>query len=685
MDDSAQSLRLLETLLAGAGYEVRPASSGRLALRSAQAIPPALIMLDVRMPHMDGYEVCRRLKADERTRAVPIIFISILEDEGDKVRAFQAGAVDYVSKPFRAEEVLARVQTHLSLRRAQLHLEHRNRELQAAQETLEEKVEERTAELGKVVADLKAQMVERRRVEEALRQERRLFVGGPTVVFQRTVSPGWPVEYVSPNVAGVLGYRLEAFEKGGVRYQSLVHPDDLQRVIKALEGAGASSELEYRIAHADGDFRWVSDFTVLVRNEHQEVVRYHSYVLDMTERKRTDREREALLQAERLARTEAVRAGQAKEQFFAALSHELRTPLSAILGWASLLGKRGAGDPDYVGRGLEAIARNARAQAKLVDDLLDMERVTSGRVRLDLQPMSLVSVIDAAVDSAKPSASAKGIRIEQSVDRSLGTSLGDASRLAQVMGNLLSNAIKFTPAEGRVHVEAKRRGSDVFVQVSDTGIGITSKTLPHIFERYWHAEPSTTQRHGGLGLGLAIVRHLVELHGGKIEVTSPGSGKGTTATVLLPWTPSPAKSAARTPASAALEATGDSSLAGIRVLVVDDDPDARELIRSVLVEREAQVDLAGSAQEAMEELRRHVPCVLVSDIRMPDEDGYALIQKVRALPVARGGDVPALALTAFARSEDHYRALRAGFQSHMPKPFDPVRLVASVAEIARRS
>ncbi|MDO9020079.1 MAG: hybrid sensor histidine kinase/response regulator [Deltaproteobacteria bacterium] len=381
--------------------------------------------------------------------------------------------------------------------------------------------------------------------------------------------------------------------------------------------------------------------------------------------------------AERAARDEIERVSVMKDEFLATLSHELRTPLNAVLGWSEILLSRAQADPD-TRRGLEIIARNARAQAQLIDDLLDMNRIVSGKVRLDVQRLDLAAVVEAALESARPSAEAKSITVQRTVDPHAGPVFGDPGRLQQVVWNLLANSVKFTPRGGRVEVAVQRAGAQIEVTVRDTGIGISAAFLPHIFERFRQADSTTTRRYGGLGLGLAIVKQLVELHGGTVRAESAGDNRGATFVVSLPLRVAPGR-----PSSGHYPAvrTNDVSLAGIRVLVVDDDPSAREQVMSVLVDAFAEVWTAASAAEALALLGAHHPDVIVSDIEMPQRDGYALIRDVRARRASEGGRTPAIALSGVARSEDRTRALLAGYQVLAARPIDPLELVATVRSL----
>jgi signal transduction histidine kinase/ActR/RegA family two-component response regulator len=403
---------------------------------------------------------------------------------------------------------------------------------------------------------------------------------------------------------------------------------------------------------------------------------------------RAREEREQLLKSEQAARVNAEANSRLKDEFLATISHELRTPLTAILGWAQLL-RRGVPDDQIAAHALEVIERNGHAQLHLVEDLLDVSRIISGKLLLDVRAVDLSSVIDATLDAARPAAESKGIELRSTIDPAAGTVAGDADRLQQIVWNLVNNAVKFTPAGGRVEVRLARAASVVEINVSDTGIGIAPEFLPHVFDRFRQADAATTRTYGGLGLGLAIVRQLTELHGGEVSVDSAGAQHGTTFTVTLPISSPPTQPAQITVERAdAIETSEDAldceSLTGVRVLVVDDEPDARELFARTLSECGAHALTAASAAEALAAIERERPDVLLADIGMPGEDGYALIGKVRMLPPDRGGRTPAAALTAYAHAEDLTRALRAGFQIHLPKPVKSAELVNVIANLAGR-
>ncbi|MDP3214161.1 MAG: ATP-binding protein [Deltaproteobacteria bacterium] len=402
------------------------------------------------------------------------------------------------------------------------------------------------------------------------------------------------------------------------------------------------------------------------------------------ERHRAEERVHALLEAERAARAEAEEAGRMKEEFLATLSHELRTPLNAILGWSELL-RQTSREPS---KGLEVIERNARAQKRIIEDLLDMSAIVNGKLRLDVRPVDLAEVLGAALETVRPAAEARGVRLHALLDPRCGPVSGDPDRLQQVLWNLLSNAVKFTPRGGQVRAELARVDSHIEVRVVDTGEGITPEFLPHMFDRFRQADATMTRRHGGLGLGLAIAKQLVELHGGTIRVQSPGLGHGATFVVELPLS---ALRAASEQGSGRRHPTADTPtdptdasprLDGVRVLMVDDEADARDMVKALLERCHARVTTAGSAAEALSLLRAEPPDVLISDLGMPGEDGIALIRQVRALGPEEGGRVPAIALTAYAGSRDRVRIIRAGFQHHLAKPIEPAELIALVASAA---
>ena len=460
--------------------------------------------------------------------------------------------------------------------------------------------------------------------------------------------------------------------------RGLLHPDDCdvaRKSAQAAVGKDATYSIQYRV-RADGGWRWAFVQGRGTYGADGSCVGMTGIVQDITGLKQAQ-------EAERLASREAERANAIKEEFLATLSHELRTPLSAILGWAHILKNKIAPSETDLQKGIEVIERNTRAQTKLIDDLLDMSRITSGKLRLDVQPVSPVTFIQAAVEAVRPAADSAGVKLETSLDPEAGPVSGDPARLEQVLANLLSNAVKFTPSGGRVQVRVERAEGWAKITITDTGAGIEPEFLPHIFERFRQADGSITRRYGGLGLGLSIVKHLVDLHGGSVHASSPGKGKGASFVVSLPVSAGRADDSGH-PSGLRTNALFDpQELQGIKALVVDDEEDSREVLMQVLQAAGAQVLVAENAVLALQMVLEHRPDVLVSDIGMPGVDGYELLRRIRALGEEQGGALPAIALTAFARSEDRVRALRAGFSVHLSKPSEPSEIVAVVASVVR--
>jgi PAS domain S-box-containing protein len=488
---------------------------------------------------------------------------------------------------------------------------------------------------------------------------------------------------VNDKFVEILGYSPQ--ELAGMTAYQISHPDDVastrEQVARLVAGEISEYSYEKRYVRKDGRVVWTLTSVGLLKDPQGRPRQFVGVIEDITARKQAQ-------DGERAARAEAERMSELKDEFLATLSHELRTPLGAILGWAQVIAARPMEGEELL-RAVQVIERNARAQTRLIEDLLDMSRITSGKVRLDVQPVEPAAFIEAALETVRPGADAKRIRLEHVLDPKAGPISGDPGRLQQVIWNLLSNAIKFTPAGGKVQVVLARVNSHIEISISDSGIGIRPEFLPHVFDRFRQADGSTTRRHGGLGLGLAIAKHLVELHGGSLKAHSPGESRGATFIVDLPLTavhraqPAPERahpgSAAQAPPPAALP-----DLRGLIVLAVDDHPDARDLLKRVLEDAGARVLTAASVQEALALVQQEKPHVLVSDIGLPEADGYDLIRELRALGPGRG-DIPAIALTAFARSEDRTKVLRAGFRMHVAKPVEPSELCVAVANVTGRT
>ncbi|HEU4410745.1 MAG TPA: PAS domain-containing protein [Polyangiaceae bacterium] len=526
---------------------------------------------------------------------------------------------------------------------------------------------------------------DQKRVEAALAESESRFrnMADHAPVMLWVTDPGGRCTYLNRKWYEFTG-RPEVMNGLGTGWLDATHPDDRPLAARAFAAANARREpfrVEYRLRCADGSYRWAIDSASPRFGPGGELLGYVGSVIDISERKRVEQEREGLLHQEQAARRAAEEASRLKDEFLATVSHELRTPLNAMLGWLQMLRAGGLAPPQQE-HALATVERNARAQAQLVEDLLDVSRIVSGKLRLEVAPVDLAAVVEQALESARPAANAKGVRLETAAPAGPCVVTGDAARLQQIVWNLLSNAVKFTPEGGRVEVRLGHEGAHAVLRVADTGRGIEPDFLPHVFERFRQAEGGATRRVGGLGLGLAIVRHLAEMHGGTVGAESEGEGRGATFTVRLPLVRHAlAESGRPRPPPPGLGLPCSPELAGLRVLVVDDEPDARDLVRALLEGCGARVSTAASAAEALELLRAERPDVLVSDLAMPHEDGYDLIRKVRALPPDEGGRTPALALTAYARAQDRTRVLLAGFGSHVPKPVEPLELIAVIVSL----
>ena len=549
---------------------------------------------------------------------------------------------------------------------------------------------------AKVTRDL----TQRRKNEEELRrsEERfRLLVEGVRDYAIFMLDPNGRVATWNVGAERIKGY-AESEIIG--QHFSVFYPQDAresgwpEHELQVAAEKGSFVDTGWRV-RKDGTTYWANVTITALRDATGRLLGYAKLTRDMTETKRVEaielanQQREEMLDAERSARMIAQRAVRVKDEFLATLSHELRTPLSAILGWTQVLLKGDSSKaPGEQKRAIEVIDRNARAQVQLINDLLDLSRIMSGKLRLDLHQISFASVVEAAFDSAKPSADAKGIRLKAILGASQDIVSADGTRLQQVVWNLLTNAIKFTPKGGQVHVLLQRVNSHLELSVSDTGIGIPPSYLPHVFDRFSQKDSSTTRAFGGLGLGLAICKQLVELHGGSIRAASQGEGKGATFSVQLPLSivqlqdegsPRIHPTAETQPG----EMLSLPRLEGVHVFSVDDEPDARELLRTLLEDQGAKVTSFGSAEEALAALKTTKPTVLICDVGMPKTDGYQLIRTLRA-EESRSERIPALALTAFARAEDRKRSLVAGYQAHLAKPFDVSELILIVADLVGR-
>jgi PAS domain S-box-containing protein len=495
----------------------------------------------------------------------------------------------------------------------------------------------------------------------------------------------------SQSAERLFGWKAEEVIGKHVNEWRFVFAEDVDAVAlvtnRQREGVEVHGVQRNRNYTREGSILFCEWYNSVLHDDRGHLVSVLSLVLDVTARAKAEEERAALLIRERDARKHAEEADRLKDEFLATLSHELRTPLTSILGWASMI-RNGEVEGSNATRAIETIERNARSQARLIDDLLDVSRIITGNLRLDLHPLNLAPIVEAAVDALRPTADVKGIQLR--TDSLSGECLvkGDSNRLRQVIWNLLSNAIKFTQRGGVVALNLKCVGSTVRLSVADTGEGISPEFLPHVFERFRQAEASISRKQGGLGLGLAVVRHLVELHGGSISAESAGLGHGSVFTVELPLAEErrdPARAEERKREVERRSSRRDAvRLDGVHVLLVEDDDDSRKLIGTMLKRYGARVTSTKSAAEALNVFTDDVPDLLISDIGMPDQDGYELIQKLRAMPADKGGLTPAIALTGYASRKDRERALAAGYHQHLAKPIEQTEMIAAIAALVGR-
>ncbi|HEY9851269.1 MAG TPA: response regulator [Leptolyngbyaceae cyanobacterium] len=707
VDDHPENLLALEAVLNSLGQNLVRANSGEEALRCLLNQDFAVILLDVQMPGMDGFETANLIRQRERSRHTPIIFLTAFSRSEQFVfKGYSLGAVDYLLKPIDAEILKSKVSVFIDL-------------CQKNQE-----VKKQADELAAINAEL-------RETEERFRC---LSACSPVGIFLTNTKGN--CTYTNPRYQAITGINLP--ETLGDGWKNCIYPEDREEVLKkwhnyVQKGREYSQEFRIFVKSNLGDktevnssnpslipseeriIRWVHLRSSPMLSDLGKLIGYVGTMEDITERKQAEEARAAMLR-EQIARQQAEAANRMKDEFLATLSHELRTPLNSILGWARLLRTRSF-NQETADRALETIERNAKLQAQLIEDILDVSRIVRGKLRLNLCPVNLVSILQSAIDSVCHQAENKNIQIQTIVDPDVSLISGDPNRLQQVIWNLVSNAIKFTPEGGKIEVKLEQADPYVKIKVSDTGIGISKDFLPYVFDRFRQADGKTTRSYGGLGLGLAIVHHLVQLHGGIVQADSAGEGKGATFTVQLPLSRQVGEeeskklgeqgsSGVETPGSEVLPenlysnrattiqhkclhpAPGCCSSAhilnGLRVLVVDDDPDVREFVAVVLEDGGAKVTAVASASEALKTIKKWQPDVLVSDIGMPEEDGYAFIRKVRNSE-RKGRFLPAAALTAYIREEDRTKALEAGFQIHLSKPIDSRTLVNAIADLAGRT
>jgi hypothetical protein len=625
VDDNPAALYATGRILRSAGYEVSEATTGSAALTAAKNAD--LVVLDVNLPDMDGFEVCRRLRATPETTHLPVLHLSAtFTQNADFTLGLEAGADSYLTRPVEAPVLLATVRTLLFARNA----DYIRRGLDAKLRTIFK------------LAPIAIAMTDRSLRYESV---------NPAFCELTGYSAG---ELVGLPAAAVFGDMAKAFE---LHPQGDAHRDSphLEQVSFSRKD-GAMAHVELRMASED-----VSGARIIV-------------VSDIAERLQAEGDRESRLQRERAARTEAERSNRQKEEFLATLSHELRNPLSAILGWATLLGRMDD-LPKPAMRAVEAIERNSRLQSQMIADLLDYAGITFGKMRLTPSTVDPYPIIREALDVVSTSALSRHIEIKHSFDQENIAIEADPARLQQVVLNLLSNAIKFSQEGGTVEVTASRVNQHFRLVVADHGRGISAEFLPHIFERFSQQDASSTKRFGGLGLGLAIVKQIVELHAGSVEVASAGEGRGATFSISLPLSEN-----AVLPVESQSQRLRSLDLSGVIALVVEDDKDARELTKRILMDAGAQVIEAHSAESALRGVTESGANFLISDIGMADVDGYHLVRSLRSQGL--GADVlPAIALTAFARLQDKLDALAAGFQEHLVKPVDPATLILRIASL----
>jgi PAS domain S-box-containing protein len=633
VDDTEAARYAARRTLEKAGFEVREAATGAQALAEAARLPD-VIVLDINLPDISGLEVCRRIKADPALRSTPVLHLTAaFGSSEDRAQALDAGADAYLTQPVEPIVLVATLRALLRAREAEASAQRLTQLWQGTFDAIGDAVAlldgdgnfaRCNAAMARLMGEPAAALVGRS--------------GLPAVPGAQEPPGGWPLWR-----AAASGQRESVeVEVGGRCYEVVADP------MLGEDGA----------------------VTGTVRT-----------VKDVTERKETERRLAALLASEQAARAEAEHVNRLKDEFLATLSHELRTPLNAIVGWAQLL-RQGLSDEATTRRAIEVIGRNARVQEQLISDILDVSRIVAGKLRLDLRPMDLAEVVAQALETVRPAAVAKNVTLEAHLGAAEVPLMGDPSRLQQVVWNLLSNAIKFTSRGGHAGVRLETSGGAARITVTDDGPGIDPEFLPHVFERFRQADASSTRRHGGLGLGLAIVHHLVELHGGFAHAQN-GAERGAVFEITLPLRTAALAGPGLQPAVAERLADTAPSLAGTTVLVVDDDMDARALLTFALERCGARVLVADSAESALALLQQARPHVLLADIEMPRQDGYTLIRRVRALPASAGGTTPAAALTAYAGAHDRDRALQAGFQMHLAKPIDPAELAIVVAGLTQ--
>ena len=648
LDDDEGLCHLARKRLERAGYRVSAAPTILLAQEHINAARPDVLVLDYDLKSgQTGLDFFRALT--QQGVLIPAILVTGFADESRVTEALRSGVADLLQKTGDYLDYLPAAVTRL-----------------VSQTMLKRQIAE--AEL------LRQRELHYRTLAEAI----------PQLVW--TCLPNGECDFLSKQWVAYTGIPEEL--QLGTAWLTRLHPDDVtptMAVWRAAVTGIADYDIEFRLRRYDGKYRWFQVRGVAMPDSEGRISKWFGTCTDIEDRKQAEQEREALLISERTARSDAERAVRVKDEFVATLSHELRTPLNAIVGWAQFL-LRDASDGEKLHKGLEVIDRNAKLQAQMVDDLLDMSRIMSGKLRLDITDVDLGDLVNNVVASVQPAADAKGITVTAS-RAPMGPIQGDGSRLQQVLWNLLMNAIKFTPRQGNVHLRLGSADNAAEIVVSDNGKGMKAEFVPYVFERFRQEDSSTTRKFSGLGLGLAITRQLVEMHGGSIEAESPGEGLGSTFIVRLPLpTTRPAAASTKRDSVSRLH-PGDNEprLDGLHILVVEDEPDGRDLVQRILEDRGARVTGCTSTNEGLAAFATERPDLVISDIGMPDQDGYEFIRRLRALESNDAMFTPAAALTAMARAEDRHRALLAGFQAHIAKPVDPLELVVVLASLVRRN
>ncbi len=722
VDDNPGNLIALETILHAPDRNLIRASSGEEALRYLLDHDAAVILLDVHMPNIGGLETAALIRGRERSRNVPIIFLTAYDSAGKKhiSQGYSLGAVDYIVKPIDPEALKSKVAVFVELFK-------RAEQVKEQAELLRLKnIEQENANLQRLsrLIDLGQQLAAERDPEKLLTT---LCDEAGDILGARYTTIGILDEdqenVLHFHICGLEGeeairmglpeacQRLLSEQFKSRRSLRLTKPNPALDYFQRLPGhPPIKSFLGVTILHQDRVRGWLflvdkldaGGFTEA--DEHFTVTLSQAYVFyenarlyaetqrhaaaleeEITVRQQVEKERAELLVREKAARREAETANRLKDEFLATVSHELRAPLNAILGWVTLVRSGNLSDEDQA-RALDTIERNSRSQKRLIDDLLEVSRIITGKLRLDMRLIDLVSVVESAVESVRLAAEAKGVNLRTVIEPKNCRMRGDSSRLQQVIWNLLSNGIKFTPSGGSVEVHLQGINNHFEIRVRDTGVGINPEFLPYAFDRFRQADGSSTRIHGGLGLGLAIVRHLVEMHGGNVTAESAGEGQGATFTIVLPITTAVSEPVEAPPLTQ-LEGDNISStlppkLAGLRVMVVDDDPDALDLMQTILTQSGAEVRSADKVSEALKIISAWEPEIVISDISMPGEDGYDLVEQLKR---QRGQKIiPTLALTAYAGAEDRIRALAAGFKMYLQKPVEPDELIITIAALTGR-